>query len=210
MMINLAIVEDDAVFREGIRKYLITQKEFNCEIAADSIEALIKSLKPETLIDIILMDIRLPGISGVSGVKMIKELYPDIEIIMLTVYSNPDKIFDSLRNGAVGYLLKDTSLTELKKTIEIVHAGGSSMSPEIARMVIDRFNHTGKIDPVNNLTPKEKQVIGCLEEGLSYKMIGEKLQISVDTVRFHIKNIYRKLHVNSKTDLIKKSLRGEI
>jgi DNA-binding NarL/FixJ family response regulator len=84
------------------------------------------------------------------------------------------------------------------------------MSPEIARMVIDKFNHTGKIDPVNNLTPKEKQVIGCLEEGLSYKMIGEKLQISVDTVRFHIKNIYRKLHVNSKTDLIKKSLRGEI
>ncbi len=209
-MINIAIVEDDAVFREGIRKYLVSQENINCDITVDSIESLVKSLNEETIIDIILMDIRLPGMSGVSGVKMIKELYPEVEIIMLTVYTNPDKIFDSLRNGAVGYLLKDTSLTELKKTIEIVHSGGSSMSPEIARMVIERFNNSGKIDPDNNLTPKEKQVISCLEEGLSYKMIGEKLQISVDTVRFHIKNIYRKLHVNRKTDLIKKSLRGEI
>jgi len=209
-MINIAIVEDDAVFREGIRKYLVSQENFNCVITVDSIESLVKNLNEEIIIDIILMDIRLPGMSGVSGVKMIKDLYPEVEIIMLTVYTNPDKIFDSLRNGAVGYLLKDTSLTELKKTIEIVHSGGSSMSPEIARMVIKRFNNTGKIEPENNLTPKEKQVISCLEEGLSYKMIGEKLRISVDTVRFHIKNIYRKLHVNSKTDLIKKSLRGEI
>ena len=191
-MINIAIVEDDAVFREGIRKYLVSQENINCELTVDSIEGLIKSLNEETIIDIILMDIRLPGMSGVSGVKMIKDLYPEVEIIMLTVYTNPDKIFDSLRNGAVGYLLKDTSLIELKKTIEIVYSGGSSMSPEIARMVIDRFNHTGKIDPDNNLTPKEKQVISCLEEGLSYKMIGEKLQISVDTVRFHIKNIAKR------------------
>lgn len=209
-MINISIVEDDEIFREGIRKYLVSQNNFNCELAVDSIETLIEYIKPETIIDIILMDIGLPGISGVSGVKMIKEIYPQIEVIMLTVYSNPDKIFDSLRNGAVGYLLKDTSLEELKRTIETVYSGGSFMSPEIARMVIDRFNDPGKIDPDYSLTPKEKQVVSCLEEGFSYKMIGDKLQISVDTVRFHIKNIYRKLHVNSKTDLIKKSLRGEI
>ncbi len=208
-MINIAIVEDDALYREGIQKYIIAQPNFNCETAMGSVEELLKSLSTDNLIDIILMDIGLPGISGSSGVKLIKDRFPKIEIIMLTVYSIPEKIFDSLRNGAVGYLLKDTPLDELKKTIEAVYNGGSFMSPEIARKVINSFNNNS-IGTDIKLTAKEKEVVGCLEEGMSYRTIGEKLQISVDTVRFHIKNIYRKLHVNCKTDLIKKSMRGEI
>ncbi len=209
-MINIAIIEDDSFFREGLEKYLSIQKNFNCELSVDSVETFLRSITTETIIDIMLTDIGLPGISGISGIKLIKDRFPDIEIIMLTVYSNPDKIFESLRNGAVGYLLKDISLIEIKNTIETVYSGGSIMSPEIARKVIDRFNATKVSDERFKLTSKEKEVVSLLEEGLSYKKIGEKLQISVDTVRFHIKNIYQKLHINSKADLIRKSISGEI
>ncbi|HSD63195.1 MAG TPA: response regulator transcription factor, partial [Ignavibacteriaceae bacterium] len=157
-----------------------------------------------------LVDIGLPGISGINGIKILRKEYPDINIIMLTVYNDPARIFNSLCAGASGYLLKNTPLEEIKKSIEILDSGGSPMSPEIARKVIDYFN-TGKSEGYkSDLTKKENEIVNALVDGLSYKLIADRMEISIDTVRFHIRNIYRKLHVNSKSEVISKSLKGEI
>ena len=156
------------------------------------------------------MDIGLPGMSGISGIKLIKAKYPEINIIMLTVYHDTHKIFQSLCAGASGYLLKNSPFSEIKKAIKIVNAGGSSMSPQIARKVIEHFQTCEKINHESTLTDKEKEIVSCLVDGLSYKMIAAQEHISIETVRSHIKNIYKKLHVHSKAEVIKKSLTGEI
>ena len=172
--------------------------------------------------DVILSDIGLPGMSGIDGMRLIKEEHPETDIIMLTVYNDWQKIFNSLRAGASGYLLKNTPLTEIKKAIETVRNGGSVMSPEIARKVMEHFSvgvHTDssplgvqaeREKPESVLTPKEKEIVIGLTDGLSYKLLADRMNISIDTIRFHIKNIYKKLHVNSKAEVISKSLRGEI
>jgi DNA-binding NarL/FixJ family response regulator len=212
-MLNVAIVEDDDQIREGIRKYLSYQQDFICELAAESVEEFLARTKSGDYPDVILMDIGLPGMSGIDGMRFIKEQHPDVDIIMLTVYTDWQKIFDALRAGASGYLLKNTPLTEIKKGIESVHAGGAAMSPEIARKVLEHFSPTGgKTQPKieSPLTPKEKEIVVGLVDGLSYKMIADRMDISIDTIRFHIKNIYKKLQVNSKAEVISKSLRGEI
>ncbi|HXF99791.1 MAG TPA: response regulator transcription factor [Bacteroidota bacterium] len=212
-MITVGIVEDDKDIRSGIQKYLNHQKEFLCEIAAESVEEFLAKTQEGDFPDVILSDIGLPGMSGTDGMRLIKERHPDVDIIMLTVYNDWQKIFDSLRAGASGYLLKNTPLTEIKKAIETVRAGGSVMSPEIARKVMEHFTapavvqrHTAE----SVLTPKEKEIVIGLVDGLSYKMLADRMNISIDTIRFHIKNIYKKLHVNSKAEVITKSLRGEI
>lgn len=211
-MINIAIVEDDDQIREGIQKYLGHQPDFLCEIAAESVEEFISRSRVGDYPDVILMDIGLPGMSGIDGMRLIKEQHPDVDIIMLTVYNDWQKIFDALRSGASGYLLKNTPLTEIKKGIETVHAGAAAMSPEIARKVLEHFNPSGKTQKKieSPLTPKEKEIVVGLVDGLSYKMIADRMDISIDTIRFHIKNIYKKLQVNSKAEVITKSLRGEI
>jgi DNA-binding NarL/FixJ family response regulator len=142
--------------------------------------------------------------------KKIKNQWPDIDIIMLTVFKDNDKIFKSICAGATGYLLKDTPLPEVKRAVIEITNGGSYMTPSIARRVMEYFAPVKTENEEAALTQKEKQIIMALTEGLSYKMIGEKLLISIDTVRFHIKNIYRKLQVNSKTEVISKALKGEI
>lgn len=209
-MILTAIIEDDREIRAAIRHYLSTQPTMVCEIGEDSIEAFLSVLNDDTAPDVILMDIGLPGISGISGIKLIKERYPEIDIIMFTIYEDPHKIFQSLCAGASAYLLKNSQFEEIKRTIEIVHAGGSRMSPEIARKVIEHFHIDKKPQPSSVLSPKEKEVVTGLVDGLSYKMIAGSQDISIETVRSHIKNIYKKLHVHTKADVIRKSLRGEI
>jgi len=209
-MVNVAIVEDDADICSVIRRYLDSQPNLSCKIACDSVEALLSRLKQELPPNIILMDIGLPGMSGISGIRLIKETYPEIDIIMLTVYSDPHKIFDSLRAGASGYLLKNTPLPEIKESIETLHAGGAPMSPQIARRVIEFFAPGASAAPSSLLSPREKEIVVGLVDGLSYKLIADRMHISSDTVRFHIKNIYKKLHVHSKAEVITKSLRGEI
>lgn len=212
-MITVGIVEDDKDIRLGIQKYLSHQKEFLCEIAAESVEEFLAKTKQGEFPDVILSDIGLPGMSGIDGMRLIKEEHPDVDIVMLTVYNDWQKIFDSLRAGASGYLLKNTPLTDIKKAIETVRAGGSVMSPEIARKVMEYFSTPSTIEqktPESVLTPKEKEIVIGLVDGLSYKMLADRMDISIDTIRFHIKNIYKKLHVNSKAEVISKSLRGEI
>ncbi len=212
-MITVGIVEDDKDIRLGIQKYLSHQKDVLCEIAAESVEEFLAKARETEFPDVILSDIGLPGMSGIDGMRLIKEQHPDVDIIMLTVYNDWQKIFDSLRAGASGYLLKNTPLSEIKKAIETVRAGGSVMSPEIARKVMEHFSTPSTVEqrtPESVLTPKEKEIVIGLVDGLSYKMLADRMNISIDTIRFHIKNIYKKLHVNSKAEVISKSLRGEI
>lgn len=209
-MITVAIVEDDQEIRQVIQRYLDSLEDFQCKVSFESVEAILDHLKSEEHPDVILMDIGLPGMSGIEGIRIIKEQYSDIDIVMLTVYHDSQKIFNSLVAGASGYLLKNTPLPEIKSGIESLLAGGAPMSPHIARKVIDHFNPQKKKLRKTRLTPKEQEIVVGLVDGLSYKMIAARMNISVETVRFHIKNIYQKLHVHSKAEVITKSLRGEI
>jgi len=210
-MIHVAIIEDDHVIREGIQDYLNSQTDILCPTAKDSVERFLAILDAENLPAVILMDIGLPGMSGISGIKIIKEKYPDINIIMLTVYNDSHRIFQSLCAGASGYLLKNIPFSEILEAIKVVNQGGSSMSPQIARKVIDYF-HEDRVKAASKspLTAKEKEIVLGLVDGLSYKMIADNASISLETVRTHIKNIYKKLHVHCKAEVIRKSLNGEI
>lgn len=209
-MIHVAIIEDDQVIRDGIQEYLNNQSDLICDTAKETVESFLAVLNNENIPDVILMDIGLPGMSGISGIKIIKERYPDINILMFTVYLDSHKIFQSLCAGASGYLLKNIPFSEIKSAIEIVQSGGSFMSPQIARKVIDHFQEGRKKAVKSPLTKKEKEIVLGLVDGLSYKMIAEKGFISLETVRTHIKNIYKKLHVHCKAEVIRKSLSGEI
>jgi len=209
-MVNVGIVEDDKEIREAICSYLNNQQNMSCEIAEESVEKFIRLLYPDKLPDVILMDIGLPGMSGISGIKLIKEKYPGIDILMLTIHNDPHKIFQSLCAGATGYLLKTTPLTEIKKFIEELSLGGAPMSPQIARRVIDYFHESKHEKTESHLTNKEKEIVLDLVDGLSYKMIADKQNVTIDTVRTHIKHVYNKLHVHCKADVIRKSLQGEI
>jgi len=199
-MINVAIVEDDSFIRESLQEFIDTQQEMSCCVAKGSVESFLNWLQKDNLPDVILMDIGLPGMSGISGIKLVKEQYPNVNILMLTVYNDSHKIFQSLCAGASGYLLKNTPFNEIRQAIEIVQEGGSSMSPQIARKVVDYFRTGNRGDKNSSLTVKEKQIVMSLVDGLSYKMIADKENITLDTVRSHIKNIYRKLHVRVRYD----------
>lgn len=211
MASTVGIVEDNKKIRDLIQRYLDMQDELNCPVAVDSVEEMMEYLEEHQEPEVILMDIQLPGMSGIEGIGLIREKYPDIEIIMLTVYHDSHKIFDSLCAGASGYLLKHTSLPEIKESILKLLDGGAPMSPQIARKVIGYFNEQApKKNVDSDLTPREHDIVNGLVDGLSYKMIADRYDISIDTVRAHIRNIYKKLHVNSKAEVIAKSLKGEI
>jgi DNA-binding NarL/FixJ family response regulator len=207
----VGIVEDNKKIRNLIQRYLDMQDELSCPVAVESVEEMIDYLDEHPQPDVILMDIQLPGMSGIKGISLIKDKYEDIDIIMLTVYHDSHKIFNALRAGASGYLLKHTSLPEIKESILKLVEGGAPMSPQIARKVINHFQENApKKDSDSDLTPREHDIVNGLVDGLSYKMIADRYDISIDTVRAHIRNIYRKLHVNSKAEVIAKSLKGEI
>lgn len=210
-MIEIGIVEDNIKIRNLIQKFLDMQEKMSCKIAVDSVEEMLEHLKEHESPDVLLMDIQLPGMSGIEGISIIKKKYPDIEIIMLTIYHDSHKIFNSLVAGASGYLLKHTSLPEIKESIENLVQGGAPMSPQIARKVIEHFKKPEpEKNPDSDLTSREQDIVNGLVDGLSYKLIADRFDISIDTVRAHIRNIYKKLHVNSKAEVIAKSLRGEI
>ncbi|MDZ7771801.1 MAG: response regulator transcription factor [Balneolaceae bacterium] len=211
MASTVGIVEDNKKIRDLIQRYLDMQEELECPVAVDSVEDMLDYLDEHPDPDVILMDIQLPGMSGIKGISIIKEEHPEIEIIMLTVYHDSHKIFDSLCAGASGYLLKHTSLPEIKESILNLLEGGAPMSPQIARKVIHHFqDESPKKNEDSKLTPREHDIVNGLVDGLSYKMIADRYDISIDTVRAHIRNIYKKLHVNSKAEVIAKSLKGEI
>jgi DNA-binding NarL/FixJ family response regulator len=209
-MISIGIVEDDEEIRQGIQSYLDRQEEFDCKNCFGSVEEFIKSLDKSGPPDVLIMDLGLPGMSGTDGIKIIKEKYPATDIVVFSIYNDPKKIFDSLCAGATGYLLKNTPLPEIKEGIQTLACGGSPMSPQIARKVVEYFNPQGRQKKESPLSSKEKEIVIGLVDGLSYKLIADRLNISIETVRFHIKNIYRKLHVHGKAEVITRSLKGEI
>lgn len=209
-MTQVGIIEDNKKIRQLMQRYLDMQEDMSCPVATESVEEMLEHLTKFSHPNVLLMDIQLPGMSGIDGMKIIQQKYPDIEIIMLTVYHDSHKIFDSLKAGASGYLLKHTSLPEIKDAIELLMQGGAPMSPQIARKVITHFNDRGQKQQESNLTNREQDIVNGLVDGLSYKLIADRLDISIDTVRAHIRNIYKKLHVNSKAEVIAKSLRGEL
>jgi DNA-binding NarL/FixJ family response regulator len=209
-MISVAIVEDDQVIRDGVMNYLESREDMFCVMSVDSVEKLLKQIETKGNPEVILMDIGLPGMSGISGMKILNERYPETSIIMFTIHHDAQKIFQSLCAGASGYLIKNTPFSKISEAIRIVAEGGSFMSPQIARQVMDFF-HEKQLQPADSiLTIREKEIVFGLVDGLSYKMIAGQSNISIETVRTHIKNIYKKLHVHCKADVIRKSLSGEI
>jgi DNA-binding NarL/FixJ family response regulator len=209
-MIAVGIVDDDTFIRKSIQEFLNKQAGFSCTLACGSIEEILHLLKSNSQPQVLIMDIGLPGMSGIDGMKIIKQLYPNIDLVVFSIYNDSKKIFDSLCAGATGYLLKNTPLAQIKEGIELLASGGSPMSPQIARRVIDFFKPEKHKTEVSLLSNKEKEIVVGLVDGLSYKLIADRLSISIETVRFHIKSIYRKLHVHGKAEVIAKSIRGEI
>jgi DNA-binding NarL/FixJ family response regulator len=207
-MIYLALIEDDEVVRRHLAAFFSGCDDIQCSIIACSVEDFFEQAQHAEKLDVVLSDIGLPGKSGIEGIPGIKRMFPDVSIIILSVYMDNDRIFKALCAGAVGYLQKDTAMEEILSCIHTIYKGGSVMSPAIARKVIDYF--APKRTYNEPLTAKEQQVVNAMVDGLSYKMIAARLGITLETVRQHIKNIYRKLQVNSKSEVIVKSLKGEI
>lgn len=198
--IAIAIVEDQRDMRESLVEWLGHVPGLHCVGAhANAAEAL--RLIPGEKPDVVLMDINLPGMNGIQCVARLKELHPRMQILMLTTYDEGDLIFDSLRAGANGYLLKNMPQEELISAVQQVHAGGAPMSLQIARKVINYFHATKKsADEVDQLTSREQDILRLLAKGYMYKEIADHLAISMSTVRTHVSAVYEKLHVHSRTE----------
>jgi DNA-binding NarL/FixJ family response regulator len=208
-MISVAIIEDISGIREPLFEFLSSQPEFLCELKAGSIEEFFSIAKNYLPPDIILLDIGLPGLSGLGAINLIKEKHPEVNIIMLTIFDDADKIFQALKSGAVGYLIKNTPLAKIKEAIIETTKGGTPLSPNIARKIVQFFEKP-KSKIKSPLTDKEKQIVAGMVDGQSFKMIAADLGNTLETIKSHAKNIYKKLHVNSKGEVISKSFRGEI
>ncbi len=161
-------------------------------------------------VGMVLLDIGLPGMSGLEGIKKIKAKFPEADIVMFTSFEEEEKIFKALCSGACSYITKRTSLMKLTEALFTIHRGGSYMSPSIARKVVQYFAPKPKTANKSMLTDRQREIVDNIVAGLSYKMVANKLSISIETVRDHIKKIYRALHINSKAELIKRSLDGNI
>lgn len=207
--ISVVIVEDDDQIREGISSLIRSSEGFilngafsGCQSALDNLDYVLP--------DVFLMDISMPGITGIECAAKIKSLYPASNIVMLTVYEDDDRIFRSLRAGASGYILKRTPIEQILEAIKDVYSGGAPMTPSIAKRVLNFFNESAPKLNEYNLTLREKEILQELVNGSSYKKTAETLFISLDTVRSHIKNIYQKLHVNSKSEAVAKVLKNKL
>jgi DNA-binding NarL/FixJ family response regulator len=202
-MIKVAIVEDIKDIREGLQLLINSSDNFSCSNVYSTAEEALLRL-PASQPDVVLMDIHLPGISGIEAVGKLKTQYPKMQFIMSTVYEDDDSIFESLQSGATGYLLKKTSPDKILDAIKEVYNGGSPMSALIARKVISAFQKKDPIDECAILTQKEKEILKELAKGLRYKEIADLLEISMDTVRTHVRHIYEKLQVQSRMEAINK------
>lgn len=204
MDITISIVEDDGPAREILADWLKHAEGFKCVGHHESVEAALEQL-PKEMPSVVLMDINLPGLSGIEGVRRLKPLLPGTQYLMLTVYEDVDHIFDALAAGATGYLLKQTPRGELLAAIREVHAGGSPMTGNIARRVVQAFHHEDTSTPESaTLSQREREVLELLARGYLYKEIMDKLNISRGSVNTYIRRVYEKLHVRSRWEAIAK------
>jgi DNA-binding NarL/FixJ family response regulator len=206
MPIKVSIVDDNDQIREGLSILIDGSTGFQCIAKYATAENALKYL-PTRKPDVVLMDIQLPGMSGIECVRELKTLLPDLQIMMLTVYEDDDNVFRSLVAGASGYVLKKTPPSELLEAISDLHNGGSPMSDRIARKVVQAFQQMGKSSSeTENLTHRESEVLSYVAKGFQDKEIAEKFFLSSETVRTHLRNIYKKLHVRSRTEATLKYL----
>jgi DNA-binding NarL/FixJ family response regulator len=207
--IRLGILEDVSVIRSTLTDFFEDDMQFDLTLMAADAEELLEHANL-ALLDQLLCDISLPGKSGIELAWIVKTKYPHIQIVMFTVFEDDDKIFDAIRAGADGYLLKSASLVELRKALVDVAASGSVMSPAIARRVMDFFKPTAILSAagVESLTEQEKQIVRLILDGQSNRVIADRMCISLDTIKYHIKKIYKKLQVNSRDELERSSPRN--
>ncbi|MBK9983019.1 MAG: response regulator transcription factor [Saprospiraceae bacterium] len=211
MNIKVAIFEDNKSLRTGLYQLINGSNGFECVGAypdCSDIVQHINSIKP----DVLLMDIGMPGISGIEAVQIVKNKFPEIKILMQTIFEDTEKIFQSVCAGASGYILKNTSPARILEAIRETVEGGAPMSPSIASKVLKIVQDSSSPIPINSfhLSEREKEILACLVKGMSYKLIADNCFISLDTVRGHIRSIYEKLHVNSKSEAVVKAIKGKI
>lgn len=207
--ITLAIIEDDLLIQESLNDFFDAQAKIECLQLSASVEDFLIALTTlEKTPDVILLDINLLGMSGIDGIPHILNELPKVDIIMLTTFEDNDSIYKALCAGACSYLSKKTPLKKIKEAVEVVYNGGSYMSPSIARKIVNSYAPKRSTSAI--LTPRQNEIVAGIVAGKSYKMIADHLCVSLDTVRSHIKNIYKALEINSKAELIKKSYDNEI
>jgi len=206
MSISIAIVEDLDVVRNGLKDFISLSTDFLVVGSYKSGEEALQKL-PETKPDIVIMDINLPGMNGIECIRQVKDKSPGTQFMMFTVYENDDKVFEALKAGASGYLLKNTGLLQIAESVKELHEGGSPMSANIARKMVNlvRGDSDKKTPFLDLLSPREKEILQLLAKGLLYKEIAEQLNITTGTVRIHIHKIYEKLHVQNRTEAINKA-----
>lgn len=207
-VISVAIIEDNETLRKSLSDLLNIAEGIQCILALPNLLNVVSEFRKQ-LPSIVLMDIGLPHISGIEGVRLVKENFDNVEVIMFTVFDDDEKIFDAIKAGASGYLLKKSSPSEIIEAVFSLHNGGAPMSASIARKVINSFhNNTNTPKKTFSLTTRESEILHSLVDGLSYQKLAEKYFISISTVRTHIKHIYEKLHVNSKAEAVAKILKN--
>lgn len=214
-MIHLGIIEDEPIMLTSISECFELSRDVEVVSVATSMEEFLSGYAKGSPINTVLLDINLPGMNGIAGIKHLRRVNADLDIIMLTNSDDSDNIFRALVEGAVGYISKKkVNPNILRDAVYTVHRGGSYMSPSIARQVVAHYNQQNRArlprNPDAQLTPRQNEIVQGLVDNLSYKEIAQRLDIGLETVRDHIKNIYRKLQVNSKTEVIRKKLDGEI
>ncbi|MBI5215546.1 MAG: response regulator transcription factor [Ignavibacteriae bacterium] len=206
MPITVALVEDNKEIREGLTVLINGSEGFECVAAYPTAEEALRKIESDDP-DVVMMDIQLPGMSGIECVRQLKAKLPKLQIMMQTIYEDDERIFDSLLAGASGYILKKTPPTKFLEAIQDLHNGGSPMSSQIARKVVQSFQKLGTSSKeTENLTSREHEILSLLAKGYRYKEIAEMLFISIETVRTHLRNIYEKLQVRSRTEAVLKFL----
>jgi len=208
--IRVAVVEDVSILREGFRLLIAGTPGFACTSCFRSMEEALEKID-DGLPDVVLLDIGLPGMDGIAGAGLLKERYPQLILLMLTVYDDDDRIFDALCAGASGYLLKKTAPARLLECLSEAVAGGAPMSPEIARRVVHLFREFRPPKQADyKLTAHELRLLKLLVEGHNYRTAADELGVTQNTIAFHIKNIYEKLQVHSKSEAVAKALRQRL
>jgi DNA-binding NarL/FixJ family response regulator len=208
-MIRVAIVEDNQILRKSMEQLFAQTDDIRCVASIKNLLNVV-SVFQKVMPDIVLMDIGLPDISGIEGVRTLKNNFDNMQILMFTVFEDDEKIFEAIREGASGYLLKKTRPQEIIEAIRELYEGGSPMSPSVARRVVHFFQSGSPLKEDDyQLTSREKEILFALVDGLSYKKIAAKYYLSVHTIRKHISSIYEKLHVHSKSQAVAKILHAQ-
>jgi len=209
-IIRTAIVEDMRDIREGLATLINFTEGFSCTGSYRSMEEAIPRIR-HLVPDILLSDIGLPGMNGIEGIRILKDQFPQITVLMLTIYDDDDRIFDAICAGASGYLLKRTPPAKLLENIREAVSGGAPMSPEVAMRVIKLFREVRPPEKVDyDLTPHETRLLKLLVEGHNYTTAAEELRVSYNTIKFHMRHIYEKLQVHSKSEAVAKALQNRI